>query len=74
MRARVDRERCVGHGRCYALAPEVYAEDERGHCVAPTGALARGLEASARRGAESCPERAISLDEARAPLSHRGRS
>ena len=33
MRVRVDRERCVGHGRCYVLAPDVFTDDERGHCV-----------------------------------------
>jgi len=62
MRVRVDGRRCVGHGRCYALAPEVYADDERGHCVAPATELPRELEAQARRGAENCPEHAISVD------------
>jgi ferredoxin len=59
MRVRVDREKCVGHGRCYTLAPEVYLDDERGHCVTPATEIARDLEAQARRGAESCPEHAI---------------
>jgi len=63
MRVRVDRERCVGHGRCYALASEVYSEDERGHCVAPADPIPRELERPARRGAESCPEQAIALEE-----------
>ena len=63
MRVRVDREKCVGHGRCYALGPDVYSDDERGHCVAPAGLLPRELEAQARLGAANCPEQAISLDE-----------
>ena len=63
MRVRVDRERCVGHGRCYALAPDVYSDDERGHCVAPAAPIARGLEAQARRGARECPEQAISVED-----------
>jgi ferredoxin len=29
---RVDMAKCVGHGRCYELAPEIFGEDERGHC------------------------------------------
>ena len=29
---RVDAK-CVGHGRCYELAPDVFGDDERGHCV-----------------------------------------
>ena len=30
MRVRVDRAKCVGHGRCYVLAPDVFEDDERG--------------------------------------------
>jgi ferredoxin len=63
MRVRVDREKCVGHGRCYALAPEVYADDERGHCIAPADPIPREQEPRARLGAENCPERAISVDD-----------
>ena len=33
MRVHVDRAKCVGHGRCYVLAPDVFEDDERGHCV-----------------------------------------
>jgi len=33
MRIKVDEELCTGHGRCYALAPDVYAPDDRGHCL-----------------------------------------
>ena len=30
-RVAVDADRCVGHGRCYTLAPEVFDSDERGY-------------------------------------------
>ena len=63
MRVRVDRDRCVGHGRCYALAPDVYADDERGHCIAPPDPLPLALAVQARLGAENCPEHAIAIDE-----------
>jgi len=63
VRVRVDPEICVGHGRCYMLAPEVYGEDERGHCQVERAELPRALEAAARLGAESCPEGAISLED-----------
>ena len=33
MKVRVDEALCVGHGRCYALAPDVFAPDDFGHCV-----------------------------------------
>jgi ferredoxin len=63
MRVRVDAEVCVGHGRCYMLAPEIYAEDERGHCRIERAEVPRELERKARLGAESCPEGAIALED-----------
>ena len=62
MRVRVDRAKCVGHGRCYVLAPDVFEDDERGHCVVRSDALTPELAEQARRGAENCPEGAISLE------------
>ena len=59
MRVRVDRAKCVGHGRCYVLAPEVFQDDERGHCVVPREEVPRALEGQARLGEENCPEHAI---------------
>jgi ferredoxin len=63
MRVRVDREKCVGHGRCYVLAPEVFADDERGHCVVLAAEVPGELEAQAHLGEQNCPEHAISLEE-----------
>ena len=64
MKVTVNPDLCVGHGRCYALAPDVFAPDDFGHCEiiveSPEGALAE----QARIGAENCPERAISIDDA----------
>jgi ferredoxin len=62
MRVRVDREKCVGHGRCYVLAPDVFSDDERGHCVVRTPELPPALEEQARLGEGNCPEHAISLE------------
>ena len=62
MRVRVDPAKCVGHGRCYVLAPEVFGDDERGHCVVRSEELPPPLEDQARLGVENCPESAISLD------------
>ena len=63
MKIRVDTETCVGHGRCYELAPEVYGEDERGHCRLLHDRVPPGLEQKARLGEANCPEGAISIDE-----------
>ena len=61
MRVRLDRAKCVGHGRCYVLAPEVFEDDERGHCVVRTEKVPKELEDQARRGEQNCPEGAIAL-------------
>jgi ferredoxin len=65
MRVALDSVACVGHGRCYALAPEVYDADDEGHCVLlfGEGPLPADLEAKARLGAANCPERALTVME-----------
>ena len=64
MKIQLDKERCTGHGRCYVLAPEAFDEDEPGHCVLKLETVPPELQSSARSGVESCPERALSIEEA----------
>ena len=63
MKILLESQTCTGHGRCYALAPEVFEPDDLGHCsvmlAEPTGAL----EAVARRAVASCPEEALRIEE-----------
>lgn len=63
MKVHVDAEKCVGHGRCYELAPEVFGEDERGHCRVLSEIVPAGLEDQARLGEVNCPEDAITTEE-----------
>jgi ferredoxin len=63
MRLRVDSDRCVGHGRCYELAPQVFDEDARGHCRIRKAVVPPGLEGAARVAFENCPEDAIIIEE-----------
>ncbi|MDQ1466869.1 MAG: ferredoxin [Actinomycetota bacterium] len=63
MKVTVGSEVCTGHGRCYVLAPDVFAPDEYGHCVVLHEAVDAERAVQARTGADNCPERAISLDE-----------
>lgn len=63
MRVRVDLEVCVGHGRCYELAPDVFGEDERGHARLLVETVPEGLESQARAAMWNCPEHAIEVDE-----------
>ena len=62
---RVDEVVCTGHGRCYALAPDVFGSDDYGHCaiLVPDGEVPIGLEAQARIGRDNCPEQAITVEE-----------
>jgi ferredoxin len=63
VKLRVDLERCTGHGRCYDLAPELFDEDEAGHCVLLQADVPPELSNKARVAVDNCPEEAISLDD-----------
>lgn len=64
MRVRFAAARCVGHGRCYVLAPDVFGEDERGHCVLLVKEdVPDELADQARTGEQNCPEQAIELED-----------
>jgi len=45
------------------LAPDVFGEDERGHCVLLVKEVEGDLLRSAQSGVQNCPEGAISLHE-----------
>ena len=62
MKLRVDLERCTGHGRCYALATDVFAPDDFGHCELLVVEVDESLLDQARAGVENCPEQALSLE------------
>lgn len=67
MKPLVDQDRCQGHGRCYAIAPEVFEpDDDAGYAELLRDELSageEGLMATARQAADACPERAITLVE-----------
>ena len=64
MRVRIDPERCQGHGRCYDLAPDLFAEDDDGYGSAlHDGAIPQGRENDAELAVANCPERAIDVLE-----------
>jgi ferredoxin len=60
-RVSVDVDRCVGHGRCYTLAPNVFDADEFGHAIVLVEEVCSELEAQAVAGEQNCPEQAITL-------------
>jgi ferredoxin len=63
LRVHLDRERCQGHGRCYVLAPGVFEADDDGYGLAVAEDVPPELEEAARKGANNCPEDAITLIE-----------
>ena len=63
MRIDLDREKCQGHGRCYALAPSLFDTDDEGYAVLKgDGQVPAELEDDARIAADNCPEYAISVE------------
>ncbi|HWJ98783.1 MAG TPA: ferredoxin [Acidimicrobiales bacterium] len=63
MRIAFDREKCQGHGRCYALAPDLFDADDEGYAVVlEAGDLTEAQLADAQLAADNCPEYAISID------------
>jgi ferredoxin len=62
MKVWVDPDLCVGHGRCYELAPEIYGEDERGHCLILQKKVSGDRAKAALLGADNCPEGAIFVE------------
>ena len=64
MRVWVDQEKCQGHGRCYALAPELFESDDYGNShELNDGVVPAGKEEQARLAAANCPELAVILEE-----------
>lgn len=64
MKVRVHSEKCQGHNRCYALAPELFDVDELGYAhELHEGAVPPDLEDKARIAAANCPEYAIEVEE-----------
>jgi ferredoxin len=63
MRISIDPGLCSGHGRCFTLAPEVFASDDEGFSTIASETVASELTAAARRGAGACPEQAIRVED-----------
>ena len=64
MRIVFDSEKCQGHGRCYALAPDLFDSDDEGYAVLlVTGDVPAERQDDARLAADNCPEFAISIEE-----------
>jgi ferredoxin len=64
VRVVIDADKCQGHNRCYALAPELFDVDDYGQSlVRGDGAVPPELVEKAQLAVANCPEYAISIIE-----------
>ena len=60
----MDSEKCQGHNRCYAIAPDLFEVDDLGFATeVGDGTVPAALEEQARLAVANCPEYAIELSE-----------
>jgi ferredoxin len=73
VRIQIDADLCTGHGRCYALAPELFDCDDDGHGEVRaefrgsdggqfrSGVLDDAVLGKAKSAVDNCPEAAITF-------------
>lgn len=60
MKVAIDSDKCMGHGMCYALAPNIFTDDDHGYGqVIGDGVVGPDEAEAARTGVANCPESAI---------------
>jgi ferredoxin len=57
----IDAGKCMGHGRCYSVAPDLLSDDEEGFVAqrGQTVAVPSDAQGQAADAADACPELAI---------------
>ena len=63
MKIHLIEEKCTGHARCAAVAPDIFTLNDDGFLEMADTEIAPDMQALARRGARACPERAIEVIE-----------
>lgn len=64
----VDGDRCQGHARCLAFAPDVFDFDDEGYAFVPDDKRSyETLPNDVMQAIGNCPERAIAVNEDAAP-------
>ncbi|MCH2411755.1 MAG: ferredoxin [Acidimicrobiales bacterium] len=64
MKIHVDSDKCEGHSRCYALAPDLVDVDALGNAFELNdGVVPAGMEERAQLIIDNCPEYAIEIVE-----------
>jgi len=55
------KDKCQGHARCWAVAPQIFDLDDEGYILAGDIDVREADKKLAWRGAKSCPERALEI-------------
>jgi ferredoxin len=63
MKARVEKDLCIGCGLCAALSPEVFHMEDDGLAKAIEDELTEELLEGAREAEQQCPTEAIAVEE-----------
>ncbi len=64
LKIRVDPDKCQGHNRCKAVAPELFVLDDYGNArEAGDGTVPAGMEDKAYLAKSNCPEFAVEIIE-----------
>ena len=63
MRIKVHNDKCQGHARCAATAPDIFELDDDGYILHGDIEVKPGDESRASIGAKSCPECALEIEE-----------
>lgn len=61
MKVTVDKTLCSGHARCNAVDEDLFPLDDLGYVELDDPEVPDGREGLARRGADACPERALTI-------------
>jgi len=62
MKLVVDQDRCGGHGRCVAVAPDLFDLDDDGMSSPITEEIGTDRQAAAEEAIASCPQSAIRIE------------
>ncbi len=63
MKAKVNRDACIGCGACQAIAPKVFELDDEGLSQVIVEDIEKDDQDEAREASESCPTAAIEIEE-----------
>jgi ferredoxin len=63
-KVQIDPDRCVGHGLCYTLVPDLVEDDDRGIAhVRGDGDVPPDQRESVQKAVKLCPEHAVTLTD-----------